>query len=87
MRTAEIGPDLRLGQSQPHSHGPPWQEREGGGEGVGQVGEDPWKMVGLDSTYAVNGFDLLFIFVLVIMLGIKFSMRIMFKLCKLQFRK
>ena len=63
------------------------REREGGGEGVGQVGEDPWKMVGLDSTYAVNGLDLLFNFVLVIMLGIKFSMRIMFKLCKLQFRK
>ena len=35
MRTAEIGPDLRLGQSQPHSHGPPWQERERGGGGRG----------------------------------------------------
>ena len=51
------------------------------------MGEDPWKEVGPDSTYAVNGFDLLFIFVLVMMLGIKFNMRIMFKLRKLQFRK
>ena len=42
MRTAEIGPDLRLGQSQPHSHGPPWQERErGGGEGGGASGRGP----------------------------------------------
>lgn len=49
------------------------RERERGGGG--KVGEDPWKEVGLDSTYAVNGFDLLFIFVLVMMLGIKFNMR------------
>ena len=51
------------------------------------MGEDPWKEVGPDSTYAVNGFDLLFVFVLVMMLGIKFNMCIMFKLRKLQFRK
>ena len=63
-------------------------ERErGGGRGGGQVGDDPWKKVGPDSTYAVNGFDLLFVFVLVMMLGIKFNMCIMFKLRKLQFRK
>ena len=35
-------------------------EREGGGEG-GQVGKDPWKEVGPDSTDAVNRFDLLFL--------------------------
>ena len=38
------------------------------------MGEDPWKEVGPDSTYAVNGFDLLFVFVLVMMLGIKFNL-------------
>lgn len=64
------------------------RERERRGEGGGgQVGEDPWKEVGPDSTYAVNGFDLLFVFVLVMMLGIKFNMCIMFKLRKLQFCK
>ena len=62
------------------------REREEGGGGV-QVREDPWKEVGPDSTYAVNGFDLLFVFALVMMLGIKFNMCIMFKLRKLQFRK
>ena len=62
------------------------REREGGGEG-GQEGEDPWKEVGPDSTYAVNGFDLLFVFVLVMMLGIKFNLCIMFKLRNIQFRK
>ena len=60
------------------------RERERG-EGGGQVGEDPWKEVGPDSTYAVIGFDPLFIFVLVMMLGIKFNMCIMFKLRKLPF--
>lgn len=51
------------------------------------MGEDPWKEVGPDSTYAVNRFDLLFIFVLVMMLGIKFNLCIMFKLRNIQFRK
>ena len=58
-----------------------------GGGGGGQVGEDPWKEVGPDSTYAVHGFDLLFVFVLVMMLGIKFNLCIMFKLRNIQFRK
>ena len=56
-------------------------------EGERGAGGGKWKKVGPDSTYAVNGFDLLFIFVLVMMLGIKFNMHMMFKLCKLQFRK
>ena len=56
--------------------------------GVGRAGgKGPWKEVWPDSTDTVNGIDLLFFFVLVMMLCIEFNMYIMFKLRKLQFRK